>query len=191
MPRLRSRVRASFPAPDFQGKAHKLSPFGFKASFQRGALAKRLCSGLQIHLGRFDSGTRLHDPCGFPQRKPFLFLPRPLRRDLGLADIWQTLEIAARSPPQRSRHKPCSRSRLPPPQVAAATPRRQSRQERPNRSRERWQQTGFTRTSRARLTWLPCYGPSPSPQIGHTPGTKSCPTSPPLKTASIPYRAAA
>ena len=27
-----------------------------------GALAKRLCSGLQIHLGRFDSATRLHFP---------------------------------------------------------------------------------------------------------------------------------
>ena len=37
-----SRVRASFPAPKF------------------GALAKRLCSGLQIRLVQFDSGTRLH-----------------------------------------------------------------------------------------------------------------------------------
>ena len=31
----------------------------------KGALAKRLCSGLQIRLVRFDSGTRLH------------FLPEP------------------------------------------------------------------------------------------------------------------
>ena len=33
-----------------------------------GALAKRLCSGLQIRLVRFDSGTRLH------------FLPEPRSR---------------------------------------------------------------------------------------------------------------
>ncbi len=25
-----------------------------------GVLAKRLCTGLQIHVARFDSGTRLH-----------------------------------------------------------------------------------------------------------------------------------
>ena len=27
----------------------------------RGVLAKRLCTGLQIHVARFDSGTRLHN----------------------------------------------------------------------------------------------------------------------------------
>jgi hypothetical protein len=26
----------------------------------KGAIAKRLCTGLQIHVGRFDSGSRLH-----------------------------------------------------------------------------------------------------------------------------------
>ncbi len=29
-------------------------------SLQYGVLAKRLCTGLQIHVDRFDSGTRLH-----------------------------------------------------------------------------------------------------------------------------------
>ncbi len=28
----------------------------------RGAIAKRLCNGLQIRLARFDSGSRLHPP---------------------------------------------------------------------------------------------------------------------------------
>ena len=40
-----------------------------------GALAKRLCSGLQIHLGRFDSATRLHFPICFGRQGPTIRLP--------------------------------------------------------------------------------------------------------------------
>ena len=55
MPRLRSRVRASFPAPiKKQGKLQL--PFFVKAY---GSIAKRLCTGLQIRVGRFDSGSSL------------------------------------------------------------------------------------------------------------------------------------
>ena len=59
MPRSGSRVRVSFPAPIFHrtnGGYH----FQDNQSCQHGALAKRLCSGLQIRLVRFDSGTCLH-----------------------------------------------------------------------------------------------------------------------------------
>ena len=40
-----------------------------------GALAKRLCSGLQIHLGRFDSATRLHFPTCSVRQGPTIRLP--------------------------------------------------------------------------------------------------------------------
>ena len=40
-----------------------------------GALAKRLCSGLQIHLGRFDSATRLHFPICSGRQGPTIRLP--------------------------------------------------------------------------------------------------------------------
>src|SRR5215212_7531974 len=40
-------------------------PFASDVLVAWGALAKRLCSGLQIRLARFDSGTRLHESrCG-------------------------------------------------------------------------------------------------------------------------------
>ena len=44
--RLTVLVNVSFPAPNF------------------GAIAKRLCNGLQIRLARFDSGSRLQKVCG-------------------------------------------------------------------------------------------------------------------------------
>ena len=60
MPRYRSRVRASFPAPNLLGKL-----IGFPIIFcitgfcPYGAIANRLCPGLQIRLAQFDSGSRL------------------------------------------------------------------------------------------------------------------------------------
>ena len=53
MPRLRSRVRDSSPAPVFKvgRKAHQSS--------SSGEVAKRLCSGLQSRLDGFDSRPRL------------------------------------------------------------------------------------------------------------------------------------
>ena len=36
-------------------------------SSRRGAIAKRLCTGLQIRVGRFDSGSRLQDSAGVAQ----------------------------------------------------------------------------------------------------------------------------
>ncbi len=60
MPRYRSRVRDSFPAPDLPhgtratpGRPYRQSADG------RGAIAKRLCTGLQIRVGGFDSRSRL------------------------------------------------------------------------------------------------------------------------------------
>jgi hypothetical protein len=35
-----------------------------KKHFLHGAIAKRLCTGLQIRVGRFDSGSRLQEFCG-------------------------------------------------------------------------------------------------------------------------------
>gem|GEM_PF-4113671 len=35
----------------------------------RGAVAKRLCTGLQIRVGRFDSGPRLHRICAHPRTR--------------------------------------------------------------------------------------------------------------------------
>ena len=75
MPRLRSRVRVSFPAPDLKkGKLKaslfRQSPLFLTALFWcqnnrvnklTGAIAKRLCNGLQIRLVQFDSGSRLQN----------------------------------------------------------------------------------------------------------------------------------
>ena len=71
MPRYRSRVRASYPAPLSKGKPQKGFPFSLVSSVPGhgasvlpdtgsfGAVAKRLCTGLQIRPARFDSGPRL------------------------------------------------------------------------------------------------------------------------------------
>ena len=40
-----------------------------------GAIAKRLCPGLQIRSARFDSGSRLQKIRALPQRKAFVFGP--------------------------------------------------------------------------------------------------------------------
>ncbi len=40
-------------------------PQSFQASVLHGAVAKRLCTGLQIRVGRFDSGPRLQHPPGW------------------------------------------------------------------------------------------------------------------------------
>ena len=43
-----------------QGRGREFEPrFPLQTN---GVLAKRLCTGLQIHVARFDSGTRLHNP---------------------------------------------------------------------------------------------------------------------------------
>ena len=47
---------------EFRGKAG-LSLFSCK----RGAIAKRLCTGLQIRVGRFDSGSRLQEHAAVAQ----------------------------------------------------------------------------------------------------------------------------
>ena len=39
-----------------------------KACTRLGAVAKRLCTGLQIRVGRFDSGPRLHLPAAIAVR---------------------------------------------------------------------------------------------------------------------------
>ena len=68
MPRLRSRVRVSFPAPVLKREARL--PFFVSCeglvfrSFALGAIANRLCNGLQIRLARFDSGSRLQSLAG-------------------------------------------------------------------------------------------------------------------------------
>ena len=42
-----------------QGRGREFEPrFPLQTN---GVLAKRLCTGLQIHVARFDSGTRLHN----------------------------------------------------------------------------------------------------------------------------------
>jgi hypothetical protein len=44
----------------------------------QGAVAKRLCTGLQIRVGRFDSGPRLHHTLQtVPHCLPFLFATAP------------------------------------------------------------------------------------------------------------------
>ena len=59
MPRLRSRVRDSSPAPEFEREAW-LPFFSPKRGAQvSGEVAKRLCSGLQSRLDGFDSHPRL------------------------------------------------------------------------------------------------------------------------------------
>lgn len=45
-----------------QGPAGRLLLGVVTCEAQRGAIAKRLCPGLQIRLGRFDSASRLHPP---------------------------------------------------------------------------------------------------------------------------------
>lgn len=57
--RLTVLVNVSFPAPNSKKGKHQL-PFFAKAVVS-GAVAKRLCPGLQIRLVRFDSGPRLQD----------------------------------------------------------------------------------------------------------------------------------
>jgi hypothetical protein len=48
-------------------------PFFVKVN---GAIAKRLCTGLQIRLAQFDSGSRLHKNQGLTSnRKSFFHLP--------------------------------------------------------------------------------------------------------------------
>ena len=50
-----------------QGRGREFEPrFPLQTN---GVLAKRLCTGLQIHVARFDSGTRLH----YYIHLPFLF----------------------------------------------------------------------------------------------------------------------
>ena len=63
--RLTRLVNVSFPAPDSQpvhqaGRCKKKEAWLPFFCIDTGALAKRLCNGLQIRLGRFDSATRLH-----------------------------------------------------------------------------------------------------------------------------------
>ena len=55
--RLTRLVNVSFPAPYKKKKEASVSFFFYAKSF--GAIAKRLCNGLQIRLARFDSGSRL------------------------------------------------------------------------------------------------------------------------------------
>ena len=62
MPRLRSRVRDSFPAPSFQGKPSFPFSLGRCAMHWRslpGGMAEWSCSGLQSRVRRFESDSRL------------------------------------------------------------------------------------------------------------------------------------
>jgi hypothetical protein len=43
-------------------------PLFVLAIYRNGAIAKRLCTGLQIRVGRFDSGSRLQIKVGCPLR---------------------------------------------------------------------------------------------------------------------------
>jgi hypothetical protein len=62
LPRLRSRVRDSSPAPNLR-ESILAFPQSFQAvDSQYGEIAKWLCSGLQIRLSQFDSGSRLQIP---------------------------------------------------------------------------------------------------------------------------------
>ena len=55
----------------------------------QGAVAKRLCTGLQIRVGRFDSGPRLHHAWQtVPHSLPFLFATAP--RTLATQKIHRT-----------------------------------------------------------------------------------------------------
>ena len=58
MPRLRSRVRDSFPAPGFTRESDRAFPRLFSS---RGGVAEWSCSGLQSRVRRFDSDPRLQD----------------------------------------------------------------------------------------------------------------------------------
>ena len=70
MPRLRSRVRASSPAPKNRKREAPASLFRTWVGDPYGAVAKRLCTGLQIRLAQFDSGPRLHPPVHLMQPSP-------------------------------------------------------------------------------------------------------------------------
>ena len=76
MPRLRSRVRASFPAPVSAREAVASLLFWCRSSSghptpdQCGAMAEWLCSGLQSRVRRFDSGSRLQKLPRFHSRLP-------------------------------------------------------------------------------------------------------------------------
>ena len=67
MQRLRSRVRDSSPAPGFKEKPPGFFVLRYLSKGRRGAIAKRLCTGLQIRVGRFDSGSRLQYFAGVAQ----------------------------------------------------------------------------------------------------------------------------
>ena len=58
--RLSALVHDSFPAPVFKKGKHLLPFFSGVPGSLNGAIAKRLCPGLQIRLDQFDSGSRLH-----------------------------------------------------------------------------------------------------------------------------------
>jgi hypothetical protein len=51
-----------FSRSKFKGQHFKMLPFlvGKYEKKKEGAVTKRLCTGLQIRLARFDSGPRLH-----------------------------------------------------------------------------------------------------------------------------------
>merc|ERR1712054_413968 len=56
-----------------------------------GAIAKRLCTGLQIHVGRFDSGSRLHlfgDPHSPKLRQDAPVVKLVDTRDLKSLGLW-------------------------------------------------------------------------------------------------------
>jgi hypothetical protein len=74
-------ARSSFRKSSAAAFSDKVGKREACASLFFGALAKRLCSGLQIRLDRFDSGTRLQDdsPASLVPGL-FCFAPRPPRR---------------------------------------------------------------------------------------------------------------
>src|ERR1700753_4116745 len=100
---MRSRVRDSSPAPDIRGSKASLfvwwtdrpsnksaNPLYTQlvATVQQsayGAIAKRLCSGLQSRLDRFDSGSRLQQLKKKPRLVGAFLFPsldgQPLLRD--------------------------------------------------------------------------------------------------------------
>ena len=71
MPRLGSRVRISFPAPEFKKAAVSPSYYcGFLVLPPKGWVAEWLCSGLQLRVRRFDSDPSLHLFPGDTDTKP-------------------------------------------------------------------------------------------------------------------------
>ena len=109
MPRLRSRVRASFPAPDSQENGHRpFSFFGVSDTQQRGeppriptsgpypwrkirlpnfngGVAEWSCSGLQSRVRRFDSDPRLQSLHATPLNEGGNWRPHPARMDESFA----------------------------------------------------------------------------------------------------------